>query len=240
MNKVIIGDVHGCWEELVELLTKCGFTVDTEFNVLASQPKNTQLIFVGDLADRGPYSDKVLELIAYSQKDINPNWIPPIVVMGNHDNKLMRYLKGNPVKVSHGLDMTIKQLNDRSNILTKKVYEFLKDLSWIYEDDDTIVCHGAYKEGIGNKAALFLYGETSGKYVDGYPERLDNWKREYKKNKTVVVGHNVVKEVDIYRGKNAKIYNIDTGCVFGGKLTALLLPQHEIVQIKAKEKYYSK
>jgi len=89
---IVIGDIHGCFDEFMALLNQCGW-----------MPSN-YLISVGDLVDRGPKSREVVEWFLN-----RPN---TYIVEGNHDNKARRYWAGRPVKPTHGLVDTIEQCED--------------------------------------------------------------------------------------------------------------------------------
>lgn len=221
----IIGDVHGCYEELTELL----------FTHLVGR----QLVFVGDLGDRGFRSLDVFKLVM----SLHKNGLAQCV-LGNHDDKLRRWLNGNAVQVSHGLDVTIRELNKAGSVVKGRVFDFLSSLPYYLSLDEgrLIVAHGGLEECLQGEQtgkrkkrarAMALYGKTTGKTdEDGFPERLD-WAEDYRGEAIVVHGHTPLKEVCT---KN-KVWNIDTGCVFGNKLTALLYPEMETVAVHAKAVY---
>ncbi len=102
----IIGDVHGCFEELVELMVKLGYSVETQDDHhTVSAPENRKLVFVGDLVDRGPSVVKVLRLVSSMVRAGQAFCVP-----GNHDMKLVRALRGKDVKRTHGLAETMQEL----------------------------------------------------------------------------------------------------------------------------------
>ncbi|HEY9784338.1 MAG TPA: metallophosphoesterase [Candidatus Obscuribacterales bacterium] len=229
MRYDVIGDVHGCIDELNELLEKLGY-------IDGRHPDGRKLVFVGDLVDRGPDSAEVLsKVMALAARDL------AVVVSGNHDNKLMRYLKGNKVRVSPRLQSTIDQIESHDGEFKADVLHFLASLPIKFEDDGLLIVHGAARFGAGRKEeeALALYGEVIGRGEHGIPLRGDKWAHEYSgPHRVVVRGHQVVPAVSmITSATGAHVYNIDTGCVFGGQLSALRYPEEEVVQVAAKQKY---
>lgn len=239
----IVGDVHGCFDELLELLFRLGYTLciswahdGTISNLAIDSPPNRMLVFVGDLVDRGPRSDKVLELV-----NCLVSRGMAVAVSGNHDNKLMRYLKGNPVRVDPELQHTVDKLKAHGNQFVARVYAFLFSLPLIYESDHLIVVHAACRAGVSRKVAhgLALYGETNGRLdANGYPVRLTRWEDEYGGAKTIVHGHTATPEPTVkVLTSGGRIVNVDTGAPTGGKLTALRFPELEFISVPARATY---
>jgi len=231
----IIGDIHGCFEELIALLKKLDYTIDAKNCFLCIHPNNRALIFVGDLTDRGPNSPDVLKLVME-----NVSKGRAFCVNGNHDDKLRRYLKGNSVTISHGLEDTIEQLALQSASFSKEVYTFLESLQshLIFDDGKLVATHAAMKEkyiGQDSKGirSFCLYGPTTGKLdKDGLPTRLP-WVSSYTGKALIAYGHETTKESCI---ENNTV-NLDAGCVFGGKLTALRYPEMTLISVPAQKKY---
>ncbi|CAN5495082.1 hypothetical protein BH11CYA1_BH11CYA1_13110 [soil metagenome] len=243
MNYDIIGDVHGCLDELLELMEKLGYGHDGSCN-----SGERKLIFVGDLVDRGPSSDGVLELLMSLHEQGRA-----IVLLGNHDEKLKRYLQGKEMRVGHMLAVTLTQLEPRGKAFTAKVSQFLNELPYRFADEGLLVVHGAVYPGSSTIGSVSfgeqskrdrewaLYGEVGGTdEISGYPIRLQEWARSYSGSHTTVVrGHSVVEEVEtIVSQSGTRVYNVDTGCSFGGYLSALRYPELEVVQVKARKVYY--
>ena len=236
----IIGDVHGCFDELRELLKNLGYVVrkkssDSIYGYTVKAPKRRKVIFVGDLTDRGPKSLDVLKLVMRMVKDGTA-----LCVCGNHDAKLLKALSGKNVKLSHGLDLTMEQLENTSEDFKKEVVKFLSKLisHYVLMNGKLVVAHAGIPENMQGRASstvrsFCLYGDTTGK-LNQYnrPERLD-WAKDYEGKAMVVYGHVTVAEA---HWRNNTI-NIDTACVFGGQLTALRLPEKELVQVAAKKEY---
>ncbi|MCC9167119.1 metallophosphoesterase [Pontibacter harenae] len=234
----IIGDVHGCFQELHALLHLLDFKVEyneIEQRFQAKLPQHQKLIFVGDLVDRGPDSPAVLQLVM----DLVEQGLA-FCVLGNHDDKLYRKLKGRKVKVRHGLEVTMEQLQDRNKAFIDRVRNFIGKLPHhlVLDDDRLVVAHAGLEERLHKKNTraareLSLYGPTTGQLdQNGFPVRLD-WAADYAGEAVVVYGHTPVYEP---RWRNNTI-NIDTGCVFGGRLTALSYPDFRLTAVDAFKLY---
>jgi protein phosphatase len=233
----IIGDVHGCFAELSALLSQLGYTVESEADgPRATPPDGRRAIFVGDLVDRGPMIPDVLRLVMRMEKEGTAFCVP-----GNHDMKLMRKLKGRDVQLTHGLADSVKQLDEQSPEFKQEVIKFLDDLvsHYVLDDGNLVVAHAGMTEemqgrGSGKVRDFALYGETTGETDEyGLPVRY-NWAAEYRGKAMVVYGHTPVAEPEWLN----RTINIDTGCVFGGKLTALRYPESEVVSVPALRTYY--
>lgn len=231
----IIGDVHGCYDELCSLLNELGYQVDSE-NFIAIPPEGRKAIFIGDLCDRGPKNMEVLRLVMNMHDDGNALCVP-----GNHDVKLLKKLRGANVQVTHGLDITVTQLEQESDAFKEKVKKFIDGLisHYVLDDGKLVVAHAGIKEkyqgrGSGKVRNFCLYGETTGEIDEyGLPVRL-KWAEEYRGRAKVVYGHTPASEIQSLNNT----YCIDTGCVFGGTLTAYQYPENEFVQVPALKQYY--
>ena len=237
----IIGDVHGCFDELVDLLTQLGYSVESQPNgegTLACSvkpPEGRKAVFLGDLVDRGPKIPEVLRLVMSMTEGGTALCVP-----GNHDIKLMRKLRGKDVQITHGLAESLAQLEKEPAEFRNRAIEFLDGLVSHYALDDgrLIVAHAGMKEemqgrGSGKVRDFALYGETTGETDEfGLPVRY-NWAAEYRGKAMVVYGHTPVPQPDWLN----RTINIDTGCVFGGSLTALRYPENELVSVTARATY---
>lgn len=230
----IIGDVHGCFDELVELLRQLGYLVDEgAFKVRSTSGR--KLVFLGDLVDRGPKIPQVLKLVMNAVASGAALCVP-----GNHDVKLMRKLRGREVQITHGLAESLTQLANEPEDFRRHVAEFVDDLvsHYVLDDGKLVVAHAGMKEtmqgrGSGAVREFALFGETTGETDEfGLPVR-HNWAAEYRGAAMVVYGHTPVPEPEWLN----RTINIDTGCVFGGKLTALRYPEKELVSVPAKHTY---
>ncbi|KGP74341.1 bis(5'-nucleosyl)-tetraphosphatase PrpE [Pontibacillus yanchengensis] len=235
MKVDIIGDVHGCFDELFELFQKLGYTIN---DGVPEHEDGRTPIFVGDLPDRGPESLKVIhfvyELVVKHQKG---HYVP-----GNHDNKLYRFFKGNNVQQKHGLETTVAEYEALPTDQQEKVKQRFKELyehSPLYHvlpEANLVVAHAGIREDMigrdDKKVHTFvLYGDITGEFHEnGMPVRRD-WAADYEGSRWIVYGHTPVRKP---RFKN-KTVNIDTGCVFGGALSAFRLPEEEIVSVPSKQ-----
>ncbi|GCE13501.1 polynucleotide kinase-phosphatase [Tengunoibacter tsumagoiensis] len=235
----IIGDIHGCFEETEQLLIKLGYTINRstneEMRFQVSHPEGRKVIFLGDLVDRGPATPQVLRLAMDMTAEGTALCVP-----GNHDVKLMRHLQGKDVSLKHGIVETLEQLKQESPSFKQRVLTFLEGLisHYLLDDGKLVVAHAGLKQemqGRGSRAVreFALYGETTGETDEfGLPIRY-NWAEDYRGKALVVYGHTPVPEP---AWLNATL-NIDTGCVFGGKLTALRYPEKELVSVHAQRIY---
>ena len=195
----LIGDVHGCYDELKELLAALGYAIDgtTEAPVV-TPPQGRRAIFLGDLVDRGPNSPAVLRL-AMSMVESGA----AICIPGNHEVKLLKKLRGKNVKLSHGLAETVEQLDAESREFRDAVAEFINGLvsHYVLDQGRLVVAHAGLREEYQGRASsrvrsFCLYGETTGETDDfGLPVRY-NWAAEYRGRAAVVYGHTPVPEAE--------------------------------------------
>jgi len=237
----IIGDVHGCFDELLDLLKQLGYSVEAQADGGVSAkysikpPEGRKTIFLGDLVDRGPKIPNVLRLAMNMVQAGTALCVP-----GNHDIKLMRKLRGKDVQITHGLADSLAQLDKETPEFRGKVGEFIDDLvsHYVLDGGKLVVAHAGMKEdmqgrGSGKVREFALYGETTGETDEfGLPVRY-NWAAEYRGRAMVVYGHTPVPQPDWLN----RTINIDTGCVFGGSLTALRYPEKELVSVPARATY---
>ena len=231
----IIGDIHGCYSELCALLERLGYFVDGQ-NCAAAAPKGRKAVFLGDLCDRGPNNTEVLRLVMGMVQSGGA-----YCIAGNHDVKLLKKLRGSDVLLTHGLEGTVEQLNAQSDGFVAEVKTFLDGLisHYVFDNGRLVVAHAGLKEKYQGRAGgrvrnFCLYGDTTGETDEyGLPVRLP-WANEYRGRAAVVYGHTPVQDVEMINNT----FCIDTGCVFGGKLTAWRYPERQIVQVDAKRQYY--
>ena len=220
----VIGDVHGCHDEIVALLGELGYTVGTDAAGAphVTPPDGRRAVFVGDLVDRGPDSPAVLELVMGMAAAGTAICVP-----GNHDIKLVRKLKGRDVQLTHGLAETLEQLEGRPPAFRDAARDFLDGLvsHVVLDDGRLVVAHAGMRESYQGRSSgrvreFALFGETTGETDRfGLPVRVQ-WAADYRGEASVVYGHTPVPEPEWLN----RTINVDTGCVFGGKLTALRWP----------------
>lgn len=235
MKVDIIGDIHGCFEELCALLEKLGY-IEESYN----HPLGRKLIFLGDLTDRGPASLKVINLVYHLVIESKQAYYVP----GNHCNKLYRYFLGNNVKIQHGLETTVheyKLLTPHEQTVIKQQFMHLYEAAPLYlqlPELDLVVAHAGIKEEyIGRKDSqvktFVLYGDITGDSDEkGRPIRRD-WAQDYDGDQLIVYGHTpVLKPRQVHH-----TINIDTGCVFGNALTAFRLPEKVICSVPSRQPF---
>ncbi len=230
----IIGDVHGCLDELLELMSRLGYKIADDGSV--EPPDGRKLVFVGDLVDRGPGTVEVLRLVA-RMVAAGQAWCVP----GNHDIKLLRALRGRDVKRTHGLAETLEQLGQEPEAFRIETAKFLDGLigHYVFDNGNLVIAHAGLPERMHGRSSaavreFALFGETTGETDEfGLPVRY-NWAADYRGQATVVYGHTPVPE-PVWLSNTV---NIDTSCVFGGRLTALRYPEREIVSVPAHRTYY--
>ncbi|MDG5803998.1 polynucleotide kinase-phosphatase [Streptomyces ossamyceticus] len=225
----IIGDIHGCAHELEALLGKLGY-------VDGVHPEGRTAVFVGDLVDRGPDSPGVLRRVMSMVGSGDALCVP-----GNHENKYGRYLKGRNVQHTHGLAETIEQMEGESEEFKKQVREFIDGLvsHYVLDGGKLVVCHAGLPEKYhgrtsGRVRSHALYGDTTGETDEfGLPVRYP-WAEDYRGRAAVVYGHTPVPQATWLNNTIC----LDTGAVFGGKLTALRWPERELVDVPAEQVWY--
>jgi protein phosphatase len=241
----IIGDLHGCCDELEELLPRLGYEISpaAEEGPLAwpihRHPEGRQAVFLGDLVDRGPRVLDTLRLVRAMVRE-GAAWCLP----GNHDVKLVRKLRGRNVQITHGLDRTLAELDalpegDR-DLVRQELISFLDGLvsHYVFDEGRLVVAHAGLREDLQGRASrvvreFALYGETTGESDEfGLPVRYD-WAADYRGQARVVYGHTPVPEAEWLN----HTLNIDTGAVFGGKLTALRYPEMDLISVPARAVY---
>ncbi|MCY1070433.1 polynucleotide kinase-phosphatase [Nannocystis sp. RBIL2] len=232
----IIGDIHGCFDELVALLGRLGYAIEGEGEALrVTHPQGRRPIFLGDLVDRGP---KIVEVLRLVMDMVAAG--AALCVPGNHEMKLHRYLRGSDVKPNHGFAETAAQLAAAPPEFGRRVERFIDSLVSHYtlDGERLVVAHAGLKESLQGRASgavrqFALFGETTGETDEfGLPVRHD-WAREYRGRAIVVYGHT---PVPVAEWLNRTIC-VDTGCVYGGALTALRYPELEVVAEPARRVY---
>ncbi len=243
----IIGDVHGCGSELEALLGRLGYeSTDVAAGPSSlfkgpayAHPEGRKAVFVGDLMDRGPRNLDSVRIVATMVRGGSALCVP-----GNHDMKLLKKLRGKDVQITHGLADTLGEIDAlpsevRDSFVTE-LDDFLDGLisHYVLDDGKLVVAHAGMKQamqgrGAGRVRDFALYGETTGENDEfGLPVR-HNWASEYRGPAMVVYGHTPVPEPEWLNNT----VDIDTGCVFGGKLTALRYPEREFVSVPAERLY---
>jgi protein phosphatase len=259
----IVGDVHGCIDELRSLFLQLGYIRSGSGY---AHPSGRRVVFVGDLVDRGPGSLPVMEIVLSMHEDGHA-----LLVLGNHDARLLRHLHGKQVRTEYGLLQTIAELQALPDSSREDVQSRIRGLFerapgyLVLDDGRLVVTHGGIRDRMigswnGEVASYCLYGEVEGYSASGKPLRRDWAARrhvptgdadsesvarsmpstadpdgQYRRRPApyIVYGHNVVSEL---RWVNRTL-DLDTGCVYGGYLSALRYPELEEVTIPSRSTY---
>jgi polynucleotide kinase-phosphatase len=235
----VVGDVHGCRSELESLLGRLGWSLvrdELARPVDAVHPDGRRALFLGDLVDRGPDTPGVLRLVMGMVRNGHALAVP-----GNHEDKLVRALDGRKVQTSHGLAETLAQLAAEPEEFRTEVREFCRSLvgHLVLDDGALVVAHAGMTEQYQGRASgrvrsFALYGDTTGESDEyGLPVRLP-WADSYRGSAMVLYGHTPTVDTEWINGTMC----LDTGCVFGGKLSALRYPEREVVQVVAERVHY--
>ncbi|WP_420124333.1 polynucleotide kinase-phosphatase [Nakamurella sp.] len=234
----VIGDVHGCRAELEALLERLGYTLvrDERGRSVDAHRPGRRAVFVGDLVDRGPDTPGVLRLAMGMVAAGHALCVP-----GNHEHKLARALAGRTVQVTNGLAESLAQLAREPDEFRSAAATFLDGLvsHYVLDDGRLVVSHAGLIEKYhgrtsGRVRAFCLYGQTTGETDEfGLPVRYP-WAQDYRGRAMVLYGHTPIPEPEWVNNTLC----LDTGCVFGGRLTALRYPERELVSVPAGAVYY--
>ncbi|MCZ2815634.1 polynucleotide kinase-phosphatase [Modestobacter sp. VKM Ac-2984] len=235
----VVGDVHGCRAELEELLGRLGYELVRDPQgrpVDAVPPAGRRAVFLGDLVDRGPDSPGVLRLVMGMVSAGHALCVP-----GNHENKLVKALRGRDVQITHGLETTLAQLEAETPEFRREVEDFCYGLvsHYVLDGGALVVAHAGLTEELHGRASgrvrsFALYGDTTGETDEfGLPVRYP-WAQDYRGRAMVLYGHTPVPEPEWVNNTMC----LDTGCVFGGRLTALRYPERELVDVPAHRTWY--
>jgi predicted kinase len=240
----IVGDIHGCREELEHLLVTLGYEMrpdaDIADRLVWSHPEGRTMIFVGDFTDRGPDSPGVMQIVM-NMVDAGTG----LAVLGNHDEKFRRQLEGRHIQVGTALQGTLEQFDALPENVRDALFDrmriFFNQLPvhlWL-DHGKLVVAHAGLKEAFHGRVSseiksFALFGDVTGeKDKHGYPVRLD-WAQDYAGSAVVVHGHVALAATRILNN----VFSIDTGCAFGGNLTALRYPEIELVSVPSLANYY--
>ncbi|MGB3291813.1 MAG: polynucleotide kinase-phosphatase [Phormidesmis sp.] len=242
----IIGDIHGCCDELEQLLQQLGYQsksnqAENSFWQCPTytHPEGRTALFLGDLVDRGP---RILDTVKLVRSMVQAG--SALCILGNHENKLMRKLSGKNVKLNHGLEQTVAEIeaipSDSRDHAVSELQAFFSSLisHYVFDDGQLVIAHAGLREelqgrGSGYVRNFAMYGETTGEIDEfGLPVRYQ-WAADYRGKAAVVYGHTPVVEAEWLNNT----IDIDTGCVFGGQLTALRYPEKALVSVAAAQVY---
>jgi diadenosine tetraphosphatase ApaH/serine/threonine PP2A family protein phosphatase len=227
----VIGDVHGCIDELIELLALLGHALP---DGVSRPPSERVVVFVGDLCDRGPDTPAVFRLVQAMCDEQRA-----VCVRGNHDHKLMRWLQGRKVSIAQGLELSIKQMEPMEEHERQGVMEFIDSMpTHCIVNDNVVIAHAGIEDWMIDRddtavRAFTMFGTTDGEVDEfGLPNRRE-WIHRHETEHRIVYGHTPVLSAEWFNNT----IDIDTGCVFGGSLTALRYPEMDLVSVPARMTY---
>jgi predicted kinase len=239
----IIGDIHGCAQEFTDLLAELGYYIEEEGpRYPIRHPEGRKIVLVGDFADRGPENVRTLLMVMHLLQSGHH------AVLGNHDSKLWRALRGNKVQRTNGLAETMTEIEEQMSPEEQDgLREMLRGLPHqiilqVPGNPDVVVTHAGIPAGMVGRdtdktRAHCLYGEVIGQSADG-PMRgtsyVDTWPMGDDKP-ILIHGHTPARSQ--YPNPIMNVINVDQGVVFGGLLTAYQWPEDEFVNEPAKKIY---
>lgn len=218
MKTLIVGDIHGCWDELQALLD------------LAALGSDDRIISVGDLVDRGPQSPRVLRFFRDT-----PN---ASAIMGNHERKHIRADLGE-TNLAQSQRIAIMQFGDEY----PAALDYMRSLPVYLELPEADLVHGFFEPGVplAQQRDTVMVGATSG--ASYLLERFDQpWYTLYDGDKPLVVGHRNYLGLTLpllYPSGAPRVYALDTSCVYGGALTGLLLPEFRPIRVLSRANYWA-
>ena len=207
---IVIGDVHGCFDELTDLLQ------------LIELRTGDRVIAVGDLISKGPKSREVLDLFIKDPRFAS--------VIGNHDRDIRQYLRGEPVK----LTKTQRKACAEFEVNRDRYAAYLRSLPFVINLGSHLVVHAGLRPGVPLKRQM-ASDLTTLRTMGANPssKRGVPWYRVYRGPKVVLFGH--------WPGPKPRIapyaIGLDTGCVYGGRLTAYIIESEQFVSVPARRVY---
>jgi serine/threonine protein phosphatase 1 len=212
---LVIGDIHGCFAELMDLLDAAALTA------------GDSIIALGDLADRGPDS---VAVVRFFQNHSNA-----CSLMGNHEHKHILGFQG-------VVELSTSQILVREQFTEENYPEFIRFIStfpFYIELPEAILIHGCLEPGIrlSQQSESVLIGSMCG---EAYLRRKYGrpWYELITESKPVIAGHHDYSKAGKPTIYHDKVYLIDTGCCYGHQLTGLLLPDFQIIQVKSRKNYW--
>ena len=210
---IVVGDIHGCFDELVDLID----FVDLR--------RDDRVVAVGDLVFKGPKTREVLDLFISDQRFSS--------VIGNHDRVLRQRWRGEPVRLSKDQRATLNKLTPNR----EQYFEFLRSLPFTINLGSHLIVHAGLRPGVPLRHQMAVdLTEIRTMGSDPSGRRGVRWYDVYRGPKTVLFGHWPAKKPR--RGQNA--IGLDTGCVYGGRLTAYIVETSEFASVPARRKYAGK
>ncbi|MDA0323998.1 MAG: metallophosphoesterase, partial [Verrucomicrobia bacterium] len=216
MSTLIVGDIHGCWDEFRELLD------------LASIGKGDRIIALGDIVDRGPDSAALLEFFR-SQPHAES-------LQGNHERKHFRSFRGE-LKPALSQTLAREQIGEQAY---PGACEFMASLPEFIELPNALLVHGFFEPGVPvrEQRTTVIVGTLSGEFR--LQRNYDHpWYELYDGELPIIAGHRDYLLTGRPLVHLGRVFGIDTGCCKGGRLTGLLLPEFRFVSVAARKDYWA-
>lgn len=214
MRRLIVGDIHGCWRELQELLD------------LAGPGEDDEIIAVGDVVDRGPDSASVLDFFRRRQGARS--------ILGNHERKHVRGARGEAE-----LAVSQRLVRDELGESYEEAVAFMAAFPLVLDLPEATLIHGFWEPGVAleDQQERFVVGTIKGE-LELWRRLGRPWWELYDREKPLVVGHH-----DYVRDGSPmifedRVFGIDTGCCYGGALTGLILPEFRVVSVRSHANYW--
>lgn len=206
----VVGDIHGCYDELSDLLSKADFTA------------NDRVVAVGDLITKGPKNRAVLDRFIADERFTS--------VIGNHDLALLRFWRGEPVQLTRAQTDAFDQLEN-----SRKQYEaYLASLPFLIDFGKYVVVHAGVRPHIplarqssSDLTELRTLGRDRASR-EGVP-----WYEVYDGEQSVLFGHWPASQPRVA----PRAIGLDTGCVYGNRLTAFIIETGEFISVPARAAY---
>lgn len=238
-----IGDIHGCFDEFIEILSKLGYQENDEGYYI--HPEGRKILSLGDVVSRGP---KSIETLQFFQKLVAAGHA--YMIDSNHGWKIARWLDGKNVKMAHGDENVAAEFeeyerkygSEAAEKLKGQIKELLLEAKSHYiirknGVNAVVAVHAGIKDHYNGKQSPRIsdfcrYGDSEGLDENGKPIRKD-WSISHKSSELILWGHDPKPQPLLVNNT----LNIDQGLVFGGSLTAYRYPERQIVSVKAKQDY---
>lgn len=242
----IIGDLHGCHDELEILLRKLGYQENpSEIETIIGMsrpwhhPDGRQAVFLGDYLDRGP---RILDTLAKVQAMVA--FGSALAVQGNHEMRVVKHFRASRQEHRPNLEQTLEELaslgEERQKQAIKALVEFCDNLPHhlVLDRGRLVAAHAGLREEFHGRDSSFvrnmaLFGESAPRVEEDLPPDRRDWVSDYRGTALVAYGHTPVARSAIVN----QTVNLDTGCVFGGRLTCLRYPEMEFVEVDASRVY---
>jgi diadenosine tetraphosphatase ApaH/serine/threonine PP2A family protein phosphatase len=209
-RKIVIGDIHGCFDELTDLLELLELRADD------------RVVAVGDLIVKGEKNREVLDLFIDDERFSS--------VIGNHDRALRQCWRGEPIRLTKAQ----KKASAELAVDLERYANYLKSLPYMIDLDSHLVVHAGVRPGVPLKHQM-ASDLTEMRTMGANPSRRKGvpWYDVYRGRKTVLFGHWPAKEPR----RASRAIGLDTGCVYGGRLTAFLLESNQLLSVPARRCY---